>query len=255
MPRLKLTLAYVGTNYHGWQVQAWKDRPHPPTIQAELEKALTSICGVKTHAQGSGRTDSGVHAEGQVAHCDVPERRAGIDWQRALHTRLPHDIRVLKAELVDDDFDACFSVVRKAYTYNLWLDDRLTPPRLYPFVWPCGPLDFNALDAALPHLVGTHDFTSLQNTGTDIKSTVRTIFSISRDPAQTPPETNLVTLRFEANGFLKQMVRNITGLLVACGRGKFNPDDIPALLEAKDRRKAPITAPPRGLSLHQVWYE
>ena len=99
MPRLKLTLAYVGTHYRGWQIQAWKDRPHPPTVQAELEKAVSYVAGVPTHVQGAGRTDSGVHADGQVAHCDVPEAKAGLDWQRALNTRLPRDIRVM----VDQD--------------------------------------------------------------------------------------------------------------------------------------------------------
>ena len=183
MPRLKLTLAYVGTHYRGWQIQAWKDRPHPPTVQAELEKAVSYVAGVPTHVQGAGRTDSGVHADGQVAHCDVPEAKAGLDWQRALNTRLPRDIRVMDARLAADDFDACFSVVRKAYTYRLWLDMRCTPPRLHPFVWTCGPLDLARLDAAIPHLLGTHDFRSLQNAGTDIKTTVRTVYAIERTPA------------------------------------------------------------------------
>lgn len=255
MPRLKLTLAYVGTHYQGWQVQAWKDRPHPPTVQAEIEKAVSSVVGAPTHVQGAGRTDSGVHADGQVAHCDVPEARAGLDWQRALNTRLPRDIRVMDARLTSDDFDACFSVIRKAYTYRLWLDMRCTPPRLYPFVWACGPLNLERLDAAIPHLLGTHDFRSLQNRGTDLKSTVRTVYAIERSPAgHVPPECPELSLRFESNGFLKQMVRNMTGLLVACGQGKFAPDAVPALLEARDRRLAPVTAPPQGLTLSRIWY-
>lgn len=260
MPRLKLTLAYVGTHYRGWQIQAWKDRPHPPTVQAEVEKAVSYVAGAPTHVQGAGRTDSGVHADAQVAHCDIPEHKAGLDWQRALNTRLPRDIRVTAARLVPDGFDACFGVVRKAYTYRLWLDLRCTPPRLYPFVWACGPLDMDRFDAAIPHLLGTHDFKSLQNTGTDIKTTVRTVYAVSRDPARTdcgalPPDCRELALRFESNGFLKQMVRNMTGLLVACGRGKFEPDAVPALLEARDRRLAPVTAPPQGLTLSQIWYE
>ena len=255
VPRLKLTLAYVGTHYRGWQIQAWKDRPHPPTVQAELEKAVSYVAGVPTHVQGAGRTDSGVHADGQVAHCDVPEAKAGLDWQRALNTRLPRDIRVMDARLAADDFDACFSVVRKAYTYRLWLDMRCTPPRLHPFVWTCGPLDLARLDAAIPHLLGTHDFRSLQNAGTDIKTTVRTVYAIERTPAgDLPPECRELSLRFESNGFLKQMVRNMTGLLVACGRGKFDPEAVPALLEARDRRLAPVTAPPQGLTLSRIWY-
>lgn len=265
MPRLKLTLAYVGTHYHGWQIQAWKDRPHPPTVQAEVEKAVNAVAArggtenAPIHVQGAGRTDAGVHADAQVAHCDVPEHRAGVDWRRALNTRLPRDIRVTDACLVPDAFDACFSVTRKAYTYRLWLDPRFTPPKLYPFVWACGPLDMDRFDAAIPHLLGTHDFRSLQNAGTDIKTTVRTIYAIDRDPPRTaagalPPDCREVSLRLESNGFLKQMVRNIAGLLVACGRGKFDPDAVPALLEARDRRLAPVTAPPQGLTLSQIWY-
>ena len=105
------------------------------------------------------------------------------------------------------------------------------------------------------HLLGTHDFRSLQNAGTDIKTTVRTVYAIERTPAgDLPPECRELSLRFESNGFLKQMVRNMTGLLVACGRGKFDPEAVPALLEARDRRLAPVTAPPQGLTLSRIWY-
>ena len=115
-------------------------------------------------------------------------------------------------------------------------------------------------DAAVEHLVGTHDFAALQNAGTPHKSTVRTIFSITRNPARTPdaalPEgCRQIDVRFEANGFLKQMVRNLVGLMVACGRGKFDPEAVPALLASGDRRKAPFTAPPQGLTMTQIWYE
>jgi tRNA pseudouridine38-40 synthase len=255
MPRLKLTLAYVGTRYCGWQVQAWTDRPHPPTVQAEVEKAVSSIVGAKTHVQGAGRTDSGVHADGQVAHCDIPESRSGLDWQRALHTRLPKDIRVVDARIVPATFVACFGAVRKAYIYRLWLNERFTPPCLYPFVWACGALDMERVDAAIPHLVGTHDFRSVQNAGTDIKTTVRTLYVIERTPGGKLANGQAeLELRFEANGFLKQMVRNLAGLLVACGRGKFEPDAVPALLLGCDRRLAPVTAPPQGLTLSKIWY-
>lgn len=266
MPRLKLTLAYVGTHYQGWQVQAWKDRPQPPTVQAEVEKAVNDVANkggaladtmAYIHVQGSGRTDSGVHADAQIAHCDIPNHRVHVDWQKALNTRLPKDIRVSHACIVPHTFDACRSVVRKAYTYRLWQDLCYTPPKLYPFVWGCGPLDLAQMDAAIPYLVGTHDFRSFQNAGTDIKSTVRTVFSITRSPLRAHgSEDDLeLSLRFESNGFLKQMVRNMTGLLVACGRGKFNPHDVPDLLAACDRRLGPYTAPPQGLSLTQVWYD
>lgn len=255
MPRLKLTIAYVGTHYCGWQVQAWKDRPNPPTIQGEMERVLAAIVGRPVHVQGAGRTDSGVHADAQVAHCDVPEEKKHLDWVLALNTRLPHDIRVTDFAYVPDEFNACFSVSRKAYTYALWLERRYVPPRLYPFVWGCGPLDLDRVDAAIPHMVGEHDFASLQNRGTDIKSSVRNVYSIERFSSPVPGQEKMMMLRFESNGFLKQMVRNMVGLLVACGRGKFDPDAIPALLEARDRRCAPVTAPPQGLTLTRIWYD
>ena len=260
MPRLKLTLAYVGTHYHGWQIQAWKDREDPPTVQAFVEKAVSQVAGRPTHVQAAGRTDAGVHADAQVAHCDIPEERAHVRWKLALNTLLPRDIRVMDACLVPDDFDACFSVKRKIYTYSLWLEHTCTPPKLYPFVWACGPFDIDRFDAAVPYLVGEHDFAALQNAGTPHKSTVRTLYSIRRTPARTPyaalPENCLsIDVRFEGNGFLKQMVRNLVGLMVACGRGRFEPERIPELLESKNRRLAPFTAPPQGLTMTRIWYE
>ena len=260
MPRLKLTIAYVGTHYHGWQIQALKDKEDPPTVQAFLEKAVSHVAGCTVHVQGAGRTDSGVHADAQVAHCDIPEEKAGVRWPLALNTLLPHDIRVMDACIVNDSFHACHSAVRKAYTYSLWLDHLCVPPKLYPFVWACGPLDMDRFDAAIPYLVGTHDFASLQNAGTPHKSTVRTLFSITRDPARTdeaalPEGCRLVHVRFEGNGFLKQMVRNLIGLMTACGRGRFSPKDIPALLDSCDRRAAPFTAPPQGLTMTRIWYD
>ena len=260
MPRLKLTIAYVGTHYHGWQIQALADKEDPPTVQAFVEAAVERVAGRKTHVQCAGRTDTGVHADAQVAHCDIPEDRANVRWQLALNTLLPRDIRILDACIVPDDFHACFSVKRKIYTYSLWLDHLCTPPKLYPFVWACGPLDMDRFDEAARLLEGEHDFAALQNAGTPHKSTVRTLFSITRTPRRTaeaalPAGCRLVDIRFEGNGFLKQMVRNLVGLMVACGRGKFDPTEIPALLESGDRRRAPFTAPPQGLTMTKIWYE
>lgn len=257
MPRLKLVLAYVGTAYCGWQLQAWKDREQPPTIQGELERAMEKVVGAPVRVQGAGRTDTGVHADAQVAHCDIPESRTGMAWQKILNAHLPRDIRVLDAQVVDPRFQACFQANRKAYTYTLWLNPRYTLPKRLPFVWACGPLNLAQLDAAIPHFLGEHDFRSLQNAGTEMKNTVRRVLSIVRspyDPAHGADYGWEMTLRFEANGFLKQMVRNMVGVLVACGRGRMEPAAIPALLAACDRRKAPPTAPPSGLSLTRIWY-
>ena len=116
-------------------------------------------------------------------------------------------------------------------------------------------MDLARLDAVIPYLEGEHDFASMQNRGTDIKTTVRTVYSITRSASPLPGQEDLMLLRFESNGFLKQMVRNMVGLMVACGRGKFEPEAVPALLEAKDRRLAPVTAPPQGLTMTRIWYE
>ena len=255
MPRLKLTIAYVGTQYHGWQTQALKTRAPLPTIQSLIEDAVAHVLGERVHVHGAGRTDSGVHAEAQVAHLDIPESRARMDWQLALNTLLPRDIRIADALLVPDSFHAQHSAIRKTYEYRLWLSRRYTPPQLYPFVWACGPVDVARMDEASRHLLGTRDFASLKSAGTDLRSTVRTVLSITRTPAGVlAPGCLELDWRFEADGFLKQMVRNTMGLLVAVGRGKLEPGEIPAILDAQDRRMAPLTAPACGLTMKKVWY-
>ena len=146
MPRLKLTIAYVGTQYHGWQTQALKNASPLPTIQNIIEDAVAHVLGERVHVHGAGRTDAGVHAEAQVAHLDIPESRARMDWQLALNTLLPRDIRIADAVLVPDTFHAQHSAVRKTYEYRLWLSKRYTPPQLFPFVWACGPVDVGRMD-------------------------------------------------------------------------------------------------------------
>ena len=251
MPRLKLTLAYVGAAYSGWQIQE-KPSP-PPTIQGELERALAEVCGRFVRVFGAGRTDAGVHAEAQVAHCDVPVLRA-IDWQAALNVKLPPDIRILHAQEAAAAFHACFDARKKTYRYDLWLSRRVAPPRLSPFVWACGPLDLRRIEAALPLLAGAHDFKSFQNRGSEAGDTTRTVLSLTTaHPADFGED--LCSLYVEADGFLKQMARNIVGLLVAVGQGRFDPARIPALLAARERSQAPPTAPARGLTLVRVYYD
>ncbi|MCL1986167.1 MAG: tRNA pseudouridine(38-40) synthase TruA [Betaproteobacteria bacterium] len=250
MPRLKLTLAYVGTAYSGWQIQ---EKPSPPlTVQGELERALAIVCGRAVRVFGAGRTDAGAHAEGQVAHCDVPALRA-VNWRAALNVKLPPDIRVLDAREVADRFHACFDARKKIYRYDLWFSRRVVPPRLHPFVWDCGSLNLPQLEAALPLLTGMHDFKSFQNRGTAVRDTVRTVLSLTAAyPAEFGGE--VLSLHVEADGFLKQMARNMTGLLVAVGQGKFDPARIPALLAAHERAQGPPTAPAHGLTLVSVDY-
>lgn len=254
--RLKLLLAYDGTGFSGWQIQE-KPQP-PPTVQGTLETALARLTGGFVRVFGSGRTDAGVHAHGQVAHCDVPDR-PGLDWRHSLNAVLPPAVRVLSADAAAPDFDARRDAVSKTYIYQFWRETRFVPPALAPFVWACGPLDTAAMRAALLHFPGERDFASLRNAGSDTRGSVRRIFSAALEtlPPQEfyPPHVPLLRLRVTANGFLKQMVRNMAGLLAACGRGKLAPEAVPALLAAADRAavNAP-TAPPGGLALACVDY-
>lgn len=249
MQRIKLTLAYDGTEFSGWQLQRGRgDR----TVQGELERVLAQICEGEVRVHGAGRTDAGVHALGQVAHCDVPGKRADVPWQRALNSKLPDDVRVIEAAAVPDDFHARFSATGKTYTYSLWLGSRYDVPQRRNFSWACGPLDEEAMDAAARCMTGTRDFKCFQNVGTPVKSTIRTVVSITRGPGLFPGETDWV---FTADGFLKQMVRNMVGLLVAVGRGRFAPGDVARIIEDRDRAVAYSTAPPQGLTLTRVHYE
>lgn len=272
MARLALTVSYTGTRLAGWQIQEHADRARPRTVQGELERIAGRIVGAPVRVHGAGRTDSGVHAEAQVAHMDVPDDRADMDWQRAFNAGLPDDIAVVAVVRVPDDFHARFSARGKTYTYRLWPTRRWVPPRLAPFVWASGPLDLPAMDAAAAHLLGTHDFSSFRNAGTDITTTVRTVSGVVRhyegaplpDPAALPvadgggvgvPEAaRVIAWDFESDGFLKQMVRNLMGLLVAVGRGTLHPGDVPAIMVARDRTAAPATAPAHGLTLTRVRY-
>lgn len=262
--RLKLLLAYLGSRYSGWQIQ---EKPNPPpTVQGELEAALRVLAGAPVRVFGSGRTDAGVHAHGQVAHCDVPDAKAtdarsggARDWRHSLNALLPRDIRVLEVTPAPAGFHARKDAKRKTYAYQFWQERSFLPPQLTPYVWNCGQLDISAMRAALPRLLGEHDFAGLQNAGTDVESTRRTLFAASLDalpPCEFyPPHAPLLRLTVTADGFLKQMVRNMAGLLVACGQGKIAPEAIPDLLAARDRRAVPsATAPPQGLALVSVAY-
>ena len=246
MPRIRLTVAYVGTRYQGWQVQACGT-----TIQGVLEEKLSRICEEPVRVHGSGRTDSGVHALGQVAHFDAPDSKVRIPWQKALNSMLPDDIAILDAREAEPGFHARFSVRSKRYAYTLWTEPDFTLPQRAPFVWPVRNLDLTAMDRAAAFLAGTHDFAAFQNAGTEVKGTVRTLEPIRREPGQHPCEW---VFRFQADGFLKQMVRNLMGLMVEVGRGGMSPDDARAVLESHDRRLAPATAPPQGLTLEEVIY-
>ncbi len=248
--KLKLLISYVGTNYCGWQIQE-KTKAYTPTIQAELEKAFFRILKTPIRVIGASRTDSGVHADEQVAHCEIPFNPKNINWQRAINTVLPHDIRIKHAVEMDDDFHAQFESCGKIYNYSLWTDVSYVSPRLYPFIWVCGKVDFDLIEKALPFFIGKHDFKSFQNTGTELAHTVRVMEYIKIH--------NLsdyhYSVEFKGSGFLKQMIRNIIGLLVHVGQGKINYMQVKDIIEAKERTPIYPTAPAQGLTLTKVLYE
>ena len=212
---------------------------------------MARIIGEHRRVQGAGRTDSGVHALGQVAHVDVPDGKAGLNWQAALNHHLPHDMAVVNVAQAAPDFHARYHAVSKAYFYTLWMERSYVLPQRSHYVWPVGSVDIQAMRRAAAHLTGKHDFDAFQNKGSDVKTTVRDLLEIRFTEVHNMPE---LVLRFHATGFLKQMVRNLVGCLAAVGKGRLDPDRVPALLEGRDRTQAPQTAPALGLTLESVYY-
>lgn len=263
---LRITVAYRGTSYQGWQKQTRTNA----TVQETLEKAFRKITGAKkTIPHGSGRTDSGVHARAQVAHIRIATKLSCEKLEKALNANLPTDIRVLKIEDMEN-FHAQRDVKTKTYRYFILQSENGSHtnwPFLSPYTWFVSyPLDINAMKLALKTLVGTHDFKSFQNTGTNVPHTVREILaaeviehSVSeRDslPWLPGPEINyrLIEFRIRGTGFLKQMIRTIAGTLVEVGRGHLKPEDMEKILKQKSRKASGITAPPHGLFLDHVEY-
>ena len=244
--RLKLIVAYDGRPFRGWQSQATKD-----TLQDHLEAAFAEITQQRVSVQGSGRTDAGVHALGQVAHADVPEGKLTTSaWQIALNGCLPKQIRVIRATRAHSDFHARFDATGKAYVYRIWNASFLHPMELGRAWHFPSPLDMEVLRNGTALLTGTHDFASFAaNRGQPSKDTVRTLHRIV--PAH---RGSLVTLRFEGDGFLYKMVRLLTGTLIRCAQGRAELSFIADLLAAKGRRKTTFAAPAEGLYLLRVRY-
>jgi len=243
--RYKLTIAYDGTNYSGWQVQS-----NETTIQPLIQGVLEKIFRHKVDLTGSGRTDAGVHARGQVAHFDTDLPFDLIRLRLSLNGLLPPDIRVLEIVPVASDFHARYSASSKIYHYHLHLDPILDPfTKLYSHQV-FGSFDLGLLEEGALQFIGTHDFTSFANLKKGApKSNTRTIKRLD-----IVKEAGGVRLEFEGNGFLYKMVRNITGTLLEIAAKKLAPSDVPSIFEAKDRRKGGQAAPPKGLFLMKVIY-
>lgn len=244
--RLKMKVAYDGTDFSGFQIQ-----PGCRTVQAVLEQTLTKVAGQPVQVTGSGRTDAGVHAQGQVIHCDI-DTPVPIDrWVRILNHALPRDVLVQAVEQVDDRFHARKDAHWKWYRYT-W-DNRPLPDlflRRFATHWP-HPLDVEAMAEAGRHLVGTHDFTSFSTARAQVSHRVRTLY----DCRIRRLFSGLVVMDVIGDGFLYNMVRIIAGTLLDVGTGKITPTTVPAILEAGERSAAGRTLPPQGLSLMQVGYD
>ncbi len=246
MRKIRLLLSYDGTPYQGWQKQ-----PGAPTVQGTLESVLTQIYSEPIRTVGSGRTDAGTHAVGQVVHFEAPKTLASeAKLVRALNALLPDTIAVKGAWLAPAEFHALASARRKTYIYRIW--NHATRSALWNqrALWIPHELDLKFLDKLAQQLIGRKDFKSFQTTGTPVNSTVRTV-DVSRFLHVRGP---LVEFRIRGNGFLKQMVRNLVGTLLHLERNKGSIGDLRAILEAKDRRVAKATAPAHGLYLYRVEY-
>ena len=244
--RFKLTIAYDGTAYSGWQVQLTH-----ATVQQTLEETIGSIVGHRVKVHGSGRTDQGVHARGQVAHVDLSSRLDRIAIGRALNARLPGDIRVLKVVQVPATFHARRDARGKEYRYFVWNAPHMTPDRRLYNVHIHRPLDVAAMRRAADSFVGRHDFSSFTaNPQREVETTVRTIynFGITKRGGE-------IVFRVSGEGFLYKQVRSMVGFLLRVGAGAEPPEAVAELLEACAPRKARVpTAEPQGLFLWRVWY-
>jgi len=244
MRNLKLTIAYDGTEFHGWQIQ-----PELPTIQGELERTFGKLFNHAVHVTGSGRTDAGVHALAQVATVQT-ERSMDIDAvQRGGNALLPREIRILSVEEVRPDFHPRHSAKSKTYEYHVWRDPIVSPFHIryvYPFRYP---LNEDLMDDASRQFLGTHDFTSFCAAATEIEDRVRTIFE-----AEWLREDPIWVFRIRGSGFLQYMVRTITGTILEAGQGRIQPAAIVGIFAARDRKLAGPSLPPAGLHLVAVEY-
>lgn len=248
MRTIKLTLSYDGTAYHGWQVQ-----PNGPTVQQVLEDAIGRILGPH-RTTAAGRTDAGVHALGQVAALRTGKPMPVSDLQWALNAVLPRDVAVVAAEEVPNEFDPRRDATSKLYRYRVW-NQPVRPVHVRDQVWHHYGVDWDRVEAALPALLGKHDFSSFEDSGSSARHAVRTLSRVAL--VRDPPAEHETWIEVEGDGFLKQMVRNIVGTLVEIGRAGPGREPLAWMSEviaARNRRAAGPTAPASGLCLVRVDY-
>lgn len=243
--RIRLVIAYDGTDYCGWQIQ-----PNGITVEEVLNKVLSRLTGEEIHVIGASRTDSGVHALGNVAvfdtSCSIPPERMSY----ALNQKLPEDIVIVKSEEVPPDWHPRYrDVVIKTYEYHIYNAPVPDPLRRRTSTFVSFPLDVDKMREGAAYLRGEHDFASFCNVRTNVEDTVRTVTDL-----QIEREGPEITIRITGNGFLYNMVRIIAGTLIRVGRGFYEPERVKEILEAKERTEAGVTAPPNGLVLVGIDY-
>ncbi len=246
MRNIKLILKFVGTDFHGWQIQK-----NGITVQELITETIKKVTGEKEISViGCGRTDSGVHAEAYVANFMTQSAIPAERFPYALNVHLPASVVCISASDENEDFHAGKSAISKKYTYSI-LNAPIRDPFLEPYVhFVKYPLDFEAMKKAAMFFVGTHDFAGFASAGYSVKTTIRTIYSL-----EITKNDDIIRIEVTGNGFLYNMVRIIAGTLICVGNGRINADDIPEIIKSCKREKAGITAPAKGLCLTEVYYE
>ena len=245
MRRIRLIVAYDGTDFSGWQTQ-----PERRTVEGVLNVALCKLTGEKISVIGASRTDAGVHARGNVAVFDTKSPVPPERFCYALNPLLPEDVVVVASGEVPSDWHPRHQKTRKTYEYRIQNAEMPDPVRRRTSYFVSFPLDLSAMRKAAEYLKGTHDFASFCCVRTNVKDTVRTIYKLDLEQKE-----DEIRLTVEGNGFLYNMVRIIAGTLVQVGRGYFRPEQVKEMLEAQNRIEAGATAPPQGLTLLQIEYE
>lgn len=243
--KIMLTVSYIGTNYHGWQVQN-----NAVTVQQTLQDAIQRITGVRSDLTGCSRTDSGVHA---LNYCCCFSPMGNVDLfslPKALNAVLPKDIAVRSAVAVDNEFHPRYSAGGKEYIYRIYNEYNRDPFEEGRALHYRYALDIDKMRRAAEHITGIHDFAAFCSAGSSVKDTVRTVSMLELNK-----KGNIVTVKIRADGFLYNMVRIIVGTLIAVSEGSISPEELPRIIESKDRTKAGPTAPPEGLYLSRVFYE
>ena len=245
MKRIKLTVAYDGTNYHGWQVQ-----PNAVTIEGKLNEAISELTKETIQVIGASRTDAGVHALGNVAVFDTESRIPGGKFSYALNQRLPDDIVIQQSQEVDKDFHPRYCTCEKTYEYVILNRKFPLPEYRNTAFFYYGELDIKAMQEATKAFLGEHDFAGFCSAGAQVKTTVRTIYELTVEKK----DNDMICIRVRGNGFLYNMVRIIAGTLLEVGKGNIEAKSLENRIAAADRSQAGPTAPARGLTLIRIQY-